>query len=380
MIAERSRAEARRRLIMTASSVASIIASATTLKGQAQVSVLDEITCSDCQIAMRTLVVSDRGTDGSFGPLGSFSTDRYGNLYVVSSVETYRVLMFDSAGLFLRSWGRDGNGPGEYHLATPPLRTAADSLFIFDISTRRLTVLSPEFKVVRTVNLQFAPRGVIALDDGGLLVNADIRTRERAGYPLHFATPDGIVTKSFGVGTANYRFDLPMENRRRLAADGAGSVWTARANQYLLERWDSGGSLAAQVRLDADWFPHWARPETRLDSVPPVPAIVKIWVENENLWVVTHIADSNWRPQANVPAAAEARRYDGTTYHRIWDTRIDVINMRSWKLLTTTTFDGYLIPGFAGHILAEYAEGQDASPLFRIHRPTLVQPTHGGTR
>lgn len=211
------------------------------------------------------------------------------------------------------------------------------------------------------------------LPDGRLLVNAEIPTAERMVRSIHVLNADGTVRESWGEEGPLTAPGQSWENRRRVATDPEGRLWTARPNEYVVEEWDPAGRRLGERRLATTWFPRWDSPVMRPDSVRPDPNIVKIWRQGDLLWIATHIADREWRPfrpDADSPGDPTIR---GLERNRVWDTRIDVIDIADDRLPATARFDPYLIPGFAGDVFAEYQEGSDLSPRFVIHRPTLTR-------
>lgn len=75
-----------------------------------------------------------------------------GRGYFAISDDRRAILQYDRNGALVRTIGRAGRGPGEY-LEIVPVQPVGDSLFAIDRPQRRLTVLSPSYAVVRTVQL-----------------------------------------------------------------------------------------------------------------------------------------------------------------------------------------------------------------------------------
>ena len=55
------------------------------------------------------------GEDYLFGAISSVAADRYGRIYVADMLAS-RVQVYDSAGVFLQTIGREGDGPGEFRV------------------------------------------------------------------------------------------------------------------------------------------------------------------------------------------------------------------------------------------------------------------------
>lgn len=87
-----------------------------------------------------------------------------------------QVRFYDTTGRFIASSGRKGGGPGEFEQAYS-MFAVGDSLYIFDSSLRRLSVVAPTGAFVRAVTLASPSEGgfpspVGVLDDGSVIVAA----------------------------------------------------------------------------------------------------------------------------------------------------------------------------------------------------------------
>ena len=96
---------------------------------------------------------------------------------VVANAGTHEIRFYYRAGGFIRSVGREGAGPGEFRRITWLRRFAADSLAVFDGNSLRITILSNQGDVVRSLNLGQLPgitfpNPIGLFDDGKLLVNS----------------------------------------------------------------------------------------------------------------------------------------------------------------------------------------------------------------
>jgi len=95
-----------------------------------------------------------------------------GRLAILNS-GTREVRIFSTEGRHLASFGREGEGPGEFMLPTRMFPGPADSILVWDDHTARVTVLTPDQGFARTIRLDPLPRGpklVGVAEDGRLLV------------------------------------------------------------------------------------------------------------------------------------------------------------------------------------------------------------------
>jgi len=117
---------------------------------------------------------------------------------------------FDSTGSFLQRGGRKGKGPGEFEQIMGVWALRGDTLAVYDISTRRISLFSPAGAFVRQVDLGKA--GFVApmaiLDDGtivgsGFSFNPDSLpakgSRRRNVLPVLLIAPDGASTDTMAT-------------------------------------------------------------------------------------------------------------------------------------------------------------------------------------
>jgi hypothetical protein len=117
---------------------------------------------------------------------------------------------FDSTGNFLQRGGRKGKGPGEFEQMMGVWALPGDTLAIYDIATRRISLFNPGGTFVRQVDLGkagfFAPTGM--LDDGtivgsGFSFNPDSLpakgTRRRNTLPVLLIAADGASTDTMAT-------------------------------------------------------------------------------------------------------------------------------------------------------------------------------------
>jgi hypothetical protein len=192
--------------------------------------------------------------------LGSLVGDRRGRMYG-SVFLRHRIMVLDSAGKPLDSIGREGRGPGEIIGTEIELRTDPfDTLFVFDVQGRRLTVIDERHTVVRLVHLPFGGdyAGGIALTGNGTFVFI------RNGVGLGIASGKGVMTREFGYPTgrrasgaqASYSMDDP-DIRHSPSPSSQGRFWSPLINKYRIERWDTAGRLLTVIEREPSSIKDW---------------------------------------------------------------------------------------------------------------------------
>ena len=186
----------------------------------------------------------------------------------------YIIGVWDSAGAFLTSFGREGGGPGEFdggewiHPAIGP----GDSLHVRDVGA--WSVFSPEHEAQRRVlapdlaGAFFGENGVI-LDDGRALKGGAARRSGRDHFVI--VNPDGTALRAFGpvkdevikARDAYFRsYEMNRAARDALSAlrplvgyGGGDTFWAVQAapledepEGYVLEEWGTDGELRRTFR------------------------------------------------------------------------------------------------------------------------------------
>lgn len=186
-------------------------------------------------------------------------------------------------GSVVGTWGRKGEGPGEYH-ALDAILLRGDSILVSDGRLRRVTLLSPEGEVRRTRPLPgaFLHQVSAILTDGRLLLvpgagySAVAKTRPTWVFetqPILAADPEG--------GTADTLAELPHLRRwygTRGASPGPvpvkgraggfvdGFAWT-RSDEREIRWYDRSGRLVQVARWDEEPVPlttEWRRRMARI--------------------------------------------------------------------------------------------------------------------
>ena len=121
---------------------------------------------------------------------GSVGTDAAGNIYVLDA-DAHRVVMFDGSGEFVRTMGREGEGPGEiswpFGLSVRPDGT----VLVDDIGKGILVEFAPDGSA-RNTSEPILPGSRRVWSDAGLL--SSIETREDEVQTTRFVRVVGTDT------------------------------------------------------------------------------------------------------------------------------------------------------------------------------------------
>jgi hypothetical protein len=298
--------------------------------------------------------------------------------YLVSQFAP-QVKVFDKHGAYWRTIGRRGEGPGEFMLITaldvdPP----GTYLAVYDAALSRRTILDlAHDSVLSTFRLAVAPEPMpILLDNGAVLVNRLLATREGVGYPLHLLGADGQLIRSFGSTDGEFDPTQPFPIRRVMTKARTGdAIWIVRPSRYALELWNLEGDLLRVVERDAAWFESGYAGHTDADEPPP-PIVMGMQEDSAGLlWVFLGVADPEWRGSVTASSPDGTHRtIDDLSGFR--DTIVEVLDPSRARVVATGRFAEYLDAG-VGHGMAGAAVlSDDSTPRYVVWDLSYSTP-HG---
>jgi|GEM_PF-6845629 len=156
-----------------------------------------------------------------------------------------RLHWFDARGLFLRSMGRSGDGPGEFRYITSICRSRADTLVVWDDGNRRIGIVSPEGGFIRHLVATGSSPSVQACLDSGqvLLVGPDIGAKQvLAGRLIDLS--GNVVSRGFQFPSGSY--DAVPRVTSQVASGTRLIVGDGRNNEY--RTFSADGRLIQVVR------------------------------------------------------------------------------------------------------------------------------------
>ncbi|MDE2795310.1 MAG: hypothetical protein OXL34_10870 [Gemmatimonadota bacterium] len=172
------------------------------------------------------------------------------------------IRVFDDGGGHLRTFGRRGEGPGEFTNLWTIAELPGDTIVAFD-SWGKASYFTSSGTFIRSFLIPrlpgaSAPQLTGWLDDGTLLINALTRSpsrdmRERSTYFLYAVGRDGEVLGTLGefagqqLGRNGHA--LAFSGRAEFAADG-NLAWYGHSSRFELVGHDLSGSVRRIVRVD----------------------------------------------------------------------------------------------------------------------------------
>jgi hypothetical protein len=297
-------------------------------------------------------------------------------------------VVFDSTGRFVSRLGRLGDGRGEYQGARVVAIGPADTAFIFDLRTQRLSVSAPNLRFVRSTAVQVLVLDATMASKDRIAIAAIVPDPDRFGIPLHLLDPTGRYVLSFGEDIG--RPILPDEEaplRRKLASAAMGGIWSADEwGQYRIRRWDANGHLVTEFTRRAAWLSEGIPSSSKAPDIPPPASIAGLFEDDDGLlWVLVTVTDRrNWaralRSFQPSPEEIRTRTVPGpfyliVDYELAFDTVIEVIDPVNRVLLaslhTDSLFNYAVGPGRVARLIRK--ESGAVIPevwKVRLHRPS----------
>jgi sugar lactone lactonase YvrE len=207
-------------------------------------------------------VIGDVDTEDenfAFHMPSGLAIDAQGRLYVLDQGNN-RVQVLDADGKYLKTIGRQGQGPGEFFMPNTLAFNNQGVLFVGESNTARIQAFNPDGKLGQTVKLSITGMGEISLlksnqflmsgsGMGGLILRGggvSLNDDKAGKLPNLFKVvgQDGKIVREFGKGTD---FGDAMVNGRAnqisYILDGDENIYVAYPYQNRIEKYAADGRL-----------------------------------------------------------------------------------------------------------------------------------------
>jgi len=258
---------------------------------------------------------------------------------------TWVISVFDAEGAFLRAIGRRGEGPMEFFGAAPMHADTSGRVHVFDPQNRRISVIDEAFTLVEETRLPARVSARASLDDGErYVVQASIEGPGRSGMPLHIIDGSGVL-KSFGAGEEPDEGSWLGSIDLRLAGGPEGRMFAAHPVEYLIEAWAQEGTRVGALRGEPALNTEASLQEPPSPDNPPPSGILEIHPDSDGLlWVSLLILRPDWLQHIMWDPSGEVSsevRPDVIT--RMYQPRLDVIDLETCTLVASQLHDQLLL-------------------------------------
>lgn len=165
----------------------------------------------------------------TFGDVEDVAFDAQGNLYVFDS-QDMRIVVVAPDGSFVREFGAEGEGPGEFRMAVGFTVLPDGRTVVADMGHRAYQIFSPDGRFERMVSMN--------AEAGGIVMAGDM-VPDRDGNGL-FSTGGGMVAMSFSGGPGA-QAPAPPTTRpiERMSLAGESVVKTVLSEGWMPKRDDT---------------------------------------------------------------------------------------------------------------------------------------------
>jgi len=203
---------------------------------------------------VRTLgdVAAEDETVAFYMPAG-MALDSRGNLYILDT-GNHRVQKFSPEGRYLASFGRQGQGPGDFSYPDSIDIDGEDMVWVSDPNNQRIQVLTPEgaerktlsFVKERVGEIRRTKSGLVMAGGGGVFFGDPGMEEKKPALPKLFKKLDlnGQVAGEYGEP---FDFEHPllnqMGNQVAFAVDGNDCIYLAYLYQNRIDKYSPEGKL-----------------------------------------------------------------------------------------------------------------------------------------
>jgi hypothetical protein len=177
----------------------------------------------------------------------SMAVDQKGYLFVLDFKES-RIKVFDDAGIFVRTIGRPGQGPGEIGAAwSISLPQGSKELAVHDIRTRKLTFFSTDGEFLRSIPLRGGIGGLKTDSQGNAYVSD---TQFGAGQPKNTLKKMSADMSKVLAEISNHVQDdshNPFAPREYWVIDDRDRLIYGEGKTYEIRFFDPAGKLIRKV-------------------------------------------------------------------------------------------------------------------------------------
>ena len=149
-----------------------------------------------------------------------------------------RIVKFDRNGSFVKQWGGNGGGPGQFDMPHALAMDSRGRLFVADRGNNRLQIFDQDGNLL-AIWAQFGRPSGVAIDRQDTLYVTDSESRNATGYGHHPGWPRGIRIGHAIDGTVTALIPDPSPDRERedttggegVAADSFGNIYSAQVKE-----------------------------------------------------------------------------------------------------------------------------------------------------
>ena len=176
------------------------------------------------------------------------AVDNDGNILILDS-GNYQVKKFDEAGQYRGSFGKKGNGPGEFLGATRLDVCPSGEILINDLAIRVVNIFDESGHFIRRFSIEgLSPTQVLALQSGEISIfhvaTSPSEKQEQIPSLISILDKKGTILRKFAA--ARIYEDIPTNfwcNSGAIARDGNDNIYVNFESQNRIEKYSADGRL-----------------------------------------------------------------------------------------------------------------------------------------
>lgn len=333
--------------------------------------------CPDCRIDVARIAELGRDTTSLVTTTSTVCRARSGHFFVSALTIPSRVAVYSGNGTLLRTFGREGAGPGEFARIVTTLCGTDERLRIFDTANGRISILTEGGSLVDTRVFRAGWfDGAVLLPDGSSAVSTTIGTPGSVGHPIHIFGPDGAFVRSIGRADGRPQRENAVLDRRILASAPNGQLWTGKMNRYEIDLWSTDGVHRRTIARTPSWFQPWVSIDPGEPFFArPQPRLLSIYEDPEGLlWTSSLVPALDWEPSSRDEFA---HRMGGPTVAELdpkWDSIIEVIDPANGRLRHAGRLRGLAFQFIGNGLAYRPREAPDGTHYLEVVWMRLVDP------
>ena len=298
--------------------------------------------CLDCSVSLQivTDLAEAKDKDVITGELRSLIVTNEGVL--VTNSTPGPPLLFAMDGRLKRQIGVARDTPNEFEFPSLLRGGILDTVLVLDERRRTITFLNMPLQSVRTIPIEGRVRDMALMGDGDLIVVMPVASGDSVRPLSRVSLRDGAssVLPNTAVKMPHGAAEEFADRIIAPSRDGL-HFWSAHRLRYAVEKRKLNGELVQVFERDAEWF----RPADRIAEVtpdaPPTARVVGLFEDSRGLLFIHSItADGRWHSALGGINGVDGKmRYVVHSPDLYKDTRVEVIDPESGKLVATAKFD-----------------------------------------
>jgi len=221
--------------------------------------------------------------------VADIALDSEGNIYVLDA-GNYRIQKYDSEGKYLNTFGREGQGLGEFGRSSSFALDSSGNMYIADQGNSRVVILTPEGKELRTFKASERIKVFELLLSEELLVGTiadgmvhsyhDVEEYEQPVVQIY--NSEGVLKREF-VKPFDYNdgFFNAIGNAIDFTFDHNNTIYLSFENQNRIEKYSHEGKLLFSADRTLSFEVNRPKAGSRLNNVSNgigIDYIGRIWV------------------------------------------------------------------------------------------------------